>query len=77
MQDSLKYCARQLFEMKYTRFGIGSMAHLYNTEEIVKRVKAVQVSCRFLSSRIWGECYRDHETPRGTRSNFSGLCPTY
>ena len=39
---SLKYCARQLFEMKYTRFGIGSMAHLYNTEEIVKRVKVVQ-----------------------------------
>lgn len=40
--SSLKYCARQLFEMKYTRFGIGSMAHLYNTKEIVKRVKVVQ-----------------------------------
>lgn len=39
---SIKYCARQLFEMEYTRFGIGSMAHLYHTEEIVKRVEVVQ-----------------------------------
>src|SRR5258708_3762083 len=39
---SIKYCARQLFEMGYTRFGIGSMAHLYHTEEIVRRVDVVQ-----------------------------------
>jgi 7-cyano-7-deazaguanine tRNA-ribosyltransferase len=39
---SIKYCARQLFEIGYTRFGIGSMAHLYHTEEIVRRVKVVQ-----------------------------------
>ena len=39
---TLKYCARQLFEMGYTRFGIGSMAHLYHTEEIVRRVEVVQ-----------------------------------
>src|SRR5260370_29153932 len=28
--------------MGYTRFGIGSMAHLYHTEEIVRRVEVVQ-----------------------------------
>ena len=39
---SIKYCARQLFEMGYARFGIGSMAHLYHTAEIVKRVEVVQ-----------------------------------
>src|SRR5712692_3711022 len=39
---SIKYCARQLFEMGYTRFGIGSMAHLYHTGEIVRRVEVVQ-----------------------------------
>lgn len=39
---SLKYCARQLWEMGYAHFGIGSMAHLYNTDEIVRRVKIVQ-----------------------------------
>jgi hypothetical protein len=39
---SLRHCARQLSEIGYTRFGIGSMAHLYNTEEIVRRVEAVQ-----------------------------------
>ena len=39
---SLRYCARQLSEMGYTRFGIGSMAHLYHTEEIARRVEAVQ-----------------------------------
>jgi 7-cyano-7-deazaguanine tRNA-ribosyltransferase len=39
---TLKYCARQLFEMGYTRFGIGSMAHLYHTEEIVRRIEVVQ-----------------------------------
>lgn len=39
---SIKYCARQLFEIGYTRFGIGSMAHLYRTEEIVRRVEVVQ-----------------------------------
>ncbi len=39
---SIKYCARQLFEIGYTRFGIGSMAHLYHTEEIVRRVEVVQ-----------------------------------
>lgn len=39
---SLKYCARQLLEMGHTRFGLGSMAHLYNTIEIVRRVEVVQ-----------------------------------
>ncbi|HEU5377180.1 MAG TPA: hypothetical protein VFV38_17245 [Ktedonobacteraceae bacterium] len=39
---TLRYCARQLVDLGYTRFGIGSMAHLYHTEEIVKRVEAVQ-----------------------------------
>jgi 7-cyano-7-deazaguanine tRNA-ribosyltransferase len=39
---SIRYCARQLLAMGYTRFGIGSMAHLYHTEEIVKRVETVQ-----------------------------------
>jgi 7-cyano-7-deazaguanine tRNA-ribosyltransferase len=39
---SLRYCARQLSEIGHTRFGLGSMAHLYNTKEIVKRVEAVQ-----------------------------------
>lgn len=39
---SLKYCARQISAMGYTRFGIGSMAHLYDTKEIVRRVEAVQ-----------------------------------
>ena len=39
---SIKYCARQLFDIGYTHFGIGSMAHLYDTEEIVRRVEVVQ-----------------------------------
>jgi 7-cyano-7-deazaguanine tRNA-ribosyltransferase len=39
---TLRYCAKQLLALGYTRFGIGSMAHLYNTEEIIKRVKVVQ-----------------------------------
>lgn len=39
---TLRYCARQLVDLGYARFGIGSMAHLYHTEEIVKRVEAVQ-----------------------------------
>jgi tRNA-guanine family transglycosylase len=39
---SLKYCARQLQAMGHNLFGIGSMAHLYNTKEIVHRVEAVQ-----------------------------------
>ncbi len=39
---TLKYCAKQLLALGYTLFGIGSMAHLYDTEEIVKRVKVVQ-----------------------------------
>lgn len=39
---TLRYCARQLIDLGYVRFGIGSMAHLYHTEEIVKRVEAVQ-----------------------------------
>ncbi|GCE23226.1 hypothetical protein [Dictyobacter kobayashii] len=39
---SLKYCARQLQAMGHTRFGLGSMAHLYNMKEIVRRVEAVQ-----------------------------------
>jgi hypothetical protein len=36
---ALKYCARQLLALGYTRFGIGPMAHLYDTKEIVKRVE--------------------------------------
>ncbi len=39
---TLKYCARQLVHLGYVRFGIGSMAHLYHSEEIVRRVEAVQ-----------------------------------
>ena len=39
---TLKYCAKHLLALGYTRFGIGSMAHLYDTAEIVKRVKVVQ-----------------------------------
>ena len=39
---SIRHCARQLLEIGYTRFGIGSMAHLYHTREIVKRVEVVQ-----------------------------------
>ncbi len=39
---SLKYCARRLMEIGYTSFGIGSMAHLYDTNEIVRRIEAVQ-----------------------------------
>ncbi len=39
---TIKYCARQLFAIGYTRYGIGSMAHLYQTDVIVKRVEAVQ-----------------------------------
>lgn len=39
---SIRYCAKQLLEMGYSRFGIGSMAHLYHTKEIVRRVEAVQ-----------------------------------
>jgi 7-cyano-7-deazaguanine tRNA-ribosyltransferase len=39
---TLKYCAKHLLALGYTHFGIGSMAHLYDTEEIVKRVKVVQ-----------------------------------
>jgi len=40
--STLRYCARQLAAMGHTRFGLGSMAHIYNTQEIVKRVEAVQ-----------------------------------
>lgn len=39
---TLKYCAKHLLALGYIHFGIGSMAHLYDTEEIVKRVKVVQ-----------------------------------
>ncbi|NWJ94158.1 MAG: hypothetical protein HXX20_00075 [Chloroflexi bacterium] len=39
---SIRYCARQLTEIGYSRFGIGSMAHLYDIKEIKKRVEAVQ-----------------------------------
>jgi hypothetical protein len=39
---TLKYCARQLLDLGYTRFGIGSLAHLYHAAEIVRRVEAVQ-----------------------------------
>lgn len=39
---TIKYCAKQLLALGYTRFGIGSMAHLYDTKEIVKRVEIVQ-----------------------------------
>lgn len=39
---SLRYCARQLLSMGYRRFGIGSMAHLYHTKEIVRRVEVIQ-----------------------------------
>jgi hypothetical protein len=39
---TLRYCAKQLLALGYTRFGIGSMAHLYHTKEIIKRVQAVQ-----------------------------------
>jgi tRNA-guanine family transglycosylase len=39
---SLRYCARQLSAMGHTHIGLGSMAHLYSTKEIVKRVEAVQ-----------------------------------
>src|SRR5258708_20320058 len=50
---SIKYCARQLFEMGYFRFVIGSMAHLYHTEEIMRRVEAVHSSVRN-SNNIFG-----------------------
>lgn len=39
---TLRYCARQLVAIGYSRFGIGSMAHLYHSEEIVRRVEAAQ-----------------------------------
>jgi tRNA-guanine family transglycosylase len=39
---SMKYCAKRLLELGYRYFGIGSMAHLYNTKEIVRRVEVVQ-----------------------------------
>jgi|GEM_PF-983357 queuine/archaeosine tRNA-ribosyltransferase len=39
---SIRYCAKQLLSMRYSQFGIGSMAHLYDTKEIVKRVEIVQ-----------------------------------
>jgi 7-cyano-7-deazaguanine tRNA-ribosyltransferase len=39
---TLRYCARQLVAIGYSRFGIGSIAHLYHSEEIVRRVEAVQ-----------------------------------
>lgn len=39
---SLRYCARQLQEMGHTNFGLGSMAHLYNMKEIIRRVETVQ-----------------------------------
>jgi 7-cyano-7-deazaguanine tRNA-ribosyltransferase len=39
---TLKYCAKNLLDLGYVHFGIGSMAHLYHSKEIVKRVEAVQ-----------------------------------
>jgi tRNA-guanine family transglycosylase len=39
---TIKYCAKQLLALGYTRFGIGSMAHLYDTKEIVRRVEIAQ-----------------------------------
>lgn len=39
---TLRYCARQLVDLGYTRFGVGSLAHLYHSGEIVRRVEAVQ-----------------------------------
>jgi tRNA-guanine family transglycosylase len=41
-KSSLRYCAKSLKELGYSKFGIGSMAHLYDTSEIIKRVEAVQ-----------------------------------
>ena len=39
---SIKYCARRLLELGFDFFGIGSMAHLYRSDEITKRVEVVQ-----------------------------------
>jgi len=39
--DSLIYCARELKHMGYQHFGIGSLALIYNAQEITDRVKAV------------------------------------
>jgi len=39
--DSLVYCANELKHMGYTRFGIGSLAMIFNIEQIAERIKAV------------------------------------
>lgn len=40
--DSLVYSAHELKQMGYTRFGIGSLAFLFNNEQIADRIRAVQ-----------------------------------
>lgn len=39
--DSMVYCAHELKHMGYTRFGIGSLAMIFNMEQIVERIKVV------------------------------------
>lgn len=39
--DSLVYSARELKRLGFTRFGIGSMAFLYDMDEITARIRAV------------------------------------